>query len=57
VEPDLARKASLAGDLALEGGQEERARAAWEIARDQWAALGRDEERDIVEAKLVALDA
>lgn len=55
VEPDLARKASLAGDLAAAAGEAERARTAWEIARDQWAALGRTEERDVIDAHLAAL--
>jgi tetratricopeptide (TPR) repeat protein len=55
VEPDLARKARMAGDLARDNDQPERARAAWTIARDQWKALGRTDDLDDAEEVLAAL--
>jgi len=41
VDPDLARSARLAGDLAAAAKQTRRARKAWTLAAEQWQALGR----------------
>jgi len=41
VDPDLARSARLAGDLAAAAGKKRRARRAWTLALEQWKALGR----------------
>ena len=41
VDVDVAESATLAGQLALEGGQLERGAQALQIAREQWMALNR----------------
>lgn len=55
VEPDLARKASLAGDVAREEGELARAEVAWRIALDQWGALGRHKEIEATQGRLDGL--
>ena len=44
VDPDTARAASMAGDLAREAGERGRSRRAYGIAQRQWRALGRMDE-------------
>ena len=55
VEPDLARKAGQAGRVAAAVGQPARARAAWDIALEQWRALDRPEDVEAIEQALSAL--
>ena len=52
VDRDLARPAQQAGDLATAAGQDERARAAYRIARAQWLALGEEDLRASVDSRL-----
>lgn len=44
VDPDTARAATMAGDLARAAGERGRARRAYGIAQRQWRALGRQDE-------------
>jgi len=44
ADSDLAWAATRAAELATAAGEIARARMAWEIARQQWAALGRTDD-------------
>lgn len=52
VNPDLPWTLELAGDLAVEAGQTERARQAYEIAVSQWEGLGRPEKADMLRSRM-----
>jgi len=43
VDRDVAQALELAGSLAAEAGQPERAEAAWQVSEQQWSALGNEE--------------
>lgn len=55
VEPDIAQMATLGGELALEAGELARTRAAYELGRSQWQAMGRGAEADDLGLRLAAL--
>ena len=55
AEPDVAASASAAGRLARAAGEPARARAAFDIALQQWRRLGRDAEAATVVAALAQL--
>ena len=42
VDPDIAWATERAGELSLKNGRISQAKAAWEIAYDQWSRLGRE---------------
>ena len=44
--PDMAQLARRAGEVAQQGGEQERAAAAFGLAEQQLRGLGRDEEAD-----------
>ncbi len=52
VDIDVAQAMELAGQLAHDRGQPERARKAWEVALDQWEQLGEEASVERLEAKL-----
>jgi hypothetical protein len=54
-DPDLAWAANVAGDLALDAGEHERARAVYEVALAQYRALGRAEETARLEQRIASL--
>ncbi len=54
-EPDSARAATTAGQLALAAGHAQRARRAWQLALDHWVKLGKSEEARSVREQLEAL--
>jgi len=56
-DPDLAQPAQLAGELALERGEAERALGALGLALDQWRALGQEERVAQVEVAMAACTA
>ncbi len=51
-DPDIAWPAQLAGALAREAGEHQRARGAFELALGQWRALGNQDKVEAVEAEL-----
>lgn len=53
VDLDVARLAELAGALASRAGRPKEARAAWDVALDQWTALHAEQK---VEELLIALE-
>ena len=55
VDADIARKATQAGAAATAAGEADRARVAFAIARDQWTGLGKGDEVDAVDSRLLAL--
>ncbi len=57
VDVDNARMASLAGDLAAQNGELDRAKEAYALARHQWKALGRtaEEEETTLRIRTIAL--
>jgi tetratricopeptide (TPR) repeat protein len=56
VDRDVARLASLAGNLASDAGRSEEAQLALALALDQWSALGAEAEAEDVAGVLLALD-
>ncbi len=52
VDPDVARAAERAADLAVEAGQRRQAHDALELARAQWLALGETRRAEEAEARL-----
>jgi tetratricopeptide (TPR) repeat protein len=54
VDPDIAWAMERAGTLSAEKGRSAQAKAAWEIAHDQWSRLGRD--RDAQRVLALSLD-
>jgi serine/threonine protein kinase/tetratricopeptide (TPR) repeat protein len=52
VDPDIARIASTAAEIARKSGQLRRARQAWILAREQWSTLGRSSEAERLDATL-----
>ncbi len=57
VDPDIAGPAQLAGTMAIEAGNAARARAALDIARWQWEALGNSQRVAEVDALVAGLEA
>lgn len=55
VDVDNARMAALAGDLAAQHGELERANEAYVLARHQWKALGRASEEEEIAFKMRTL--
>lgn len=55
AEPDIARTARLAGDLARAAEEPSRARQAYTLAWHQWAALERPAEASAIQARLASL--
>lgn len=55
VDVDNARMAALAGDLAAQHGELDRAKEAYTVARHQWKALGRTREEEELSLKLKTL--
>ncbi|MBW2456160.1 MAG: protein kinase [Deltaproteobacteria bacterium] len=56
VDKDLAMLAQQAGDFALEAGEKERARQAYGLAREHWAALGKRERVQAVDRELAGCE-
>ena len=52
IEADVALSAARAGELCADAGEHIRANAAFSLARDQWAALGRHAEAGRCAARL-----
>ncbi|MBA2663354.1 MAG: tetratricopeptide repeat protein [Bradymonadaceae bacterium] len=55
IDIDLAQVAEMAAQLARDGGQSARAREAFDLALNQWRALGREDRITEIEAQLEAL--
>jgi len=52
IDADTARTAEMAARIAQRAGEKDRARAAWQIAADQWRRLGQADAEDAVLSKL-----
>lgn len=55
VDPDLAWPLEMAGRRAANVGLNERAKAAYELAKEQWAALGNEKKVEMIEQAVGAL--
>jgi hypothetical protein len=52
---DLAKSATMAGDIAMQKGAPGRAKEAYELALEQWKHLERTEETESVQRKILHL--
>lgn len=56
VDEDIPWCAQLAGDLAVNVGETQRARAAYQLSQEQWEQTGKEDKAEVVAAILLSLE-